>query len=156
MRKPHNRVVFSGSRDWPNARYILQELKQLDPKVITVLHGACPPKIIKGPDGTDVYLGADYMVDQIARKLGFTVEKHPANWTELGRKAGPIRNRQMIETGVDMLIAFQKDHSTGTQTAIDYAYERNKLIRLYTYIGNGKASFKVIEPWLDKVKYGKV
>jgi UDP-N-acetylmuramoylalanine-D-glutamate ligase len=39
--------------------------------------------------------------------LEFTdYEEYPANWKKHGKAAGPIRNKQMLDSGVDLVIAF--------------------------------------------------
>ena len=44
------------------------------------------------------------------------LECYPADWDRHGKAAGPIRNQRMIDTGVDLVVAFHDDleHSKGT------------------------------------------
>jgi predicted polyphosphate/ATP-dependent NAD kinase len=56
--------------------------------------------------------GADQLGEQWAKNHGFPVEVYPADWETHGRAAGVIRNQQMLETGVDLLIAFPGGRGT--------------------------------------------
>jgi hypothetical protein len=62
--------------------------------------------------------GADTLAREWAESRGITVEPYPAKWQEYGRKAGPIRNRQMIDEGrPDYAAVFYdrpRDKSRGT------------------------------------------
>jgi hypothetical protein len=39
-------------------------------------------------------------------------EPHPADWTRYGRRAGPIRNQEMLDSGIDLVIAFPGGRGT--------------------------------------------
>lgn len=49
--------------------------------------------------------GADRVMEQAALWLGMKVEAHPARWIELGRAAGPVRNRKMVWLGASLCVA---------------------------------------------------
>jgi hypothetical protein len=83
-----------------------------------VIHGAASRK----PRGVE--RSADMLADRAARELGFTVEPHPADWKRHGKAAGPIRNLAMLDTKPDLVLAFQRDGSRGTQHTIDEARKR--------------------------------
>lgn len=87
------RIIVCGGRHYSDAsavRAVLEEYADQDP---TIVHGSCPT-------------GADYLADQIALELGHKVERWPADWPRLGRKAGPMRNEQMARRGAGLCIAF--------------------------------------------------
>lgn len=46
-----------------------------------------------------------------------TISRYPALWREHGHRAGPIRNQQMLDTGVDYVVGFHNDieSSRGTR-----------------------------------------
>lgn len=75
--------------------------------------------------------------DQIPFELGDLdewggVEKYPADWEKYGRKAGPIRNQQMIDEGKpDLVIAFPTEKSTGTWDMIRRAKKHNIEVAVY-------------------------
>lgn len=62
-------------------------------EVITLVHGGCPDS-------------PDMLADAAARKLGWQVETHKADWLTHGKQAGFIRNREMIDLGADVCLAF--------------------------------------------------
>lgn len=110
-------VVVTGSRDWVRSDIIEAALRELPPKS-TVIHGA--------------QRGADYIAEKIAKRLGHTVEPYPVSneeWVRLGRRAGPIRNKQMLrrlqalyEEGERCyVLAFPLPESTGTPNCIHQA-----------------------------------
>lgn len=60
---------------------------------ILIIHGAA--------------IGADSLADIWARENKCPVESYPAEWDKYGKKAGYIRNQQMIDEGYpDVVIAF--------------------------------------------------
>jgi len=90
------RIVVTGGRDFTDAVVINRALDAVHAKhVITELvHGDCPT-------------GADKLSDLWAISKGVKVRKFPADWRKLGRRAGPIRNQQMIDEGKpDAAVAF--------------------------------------------------
>lgn len=73
---------------------------------------------------TSLVHGAAKGADELAglwassRRLGSIIE-FPANWDKHGRRAGPIRNQEMIETKPDMVVAFPG--GTGTADMVKRA-----------------------------------
>lgn len=102
------RVLVCGSRSWTDTDTIALTLALL-PRDTEVIHGAGR--------------GADLLAAQEATILGFTVTAFPANW-KLGRRAGPMRNEQMLDTRPDRVIAFWDGVSRGTAHTIDGARRR--------------------------------
>jgi len=106
------RVLVCGDRNWKDAILIQERLSQL-PSGAVVLHGDCR--------------GADRIAGNVAEFLGLEVEKYPANWDKYGRSAGPIRNRDMLDTRPHLVIAFHDDltKSKGTKDCVTEARNRN-------------------------------
>ncbi len=113
-------VVVYGSRHWNDAAAIEGVLDELGGPLM-VLHGDCR--------------GADKMAERIARERGWYTEAYPADWKRYGKRAGPIRNREMIQAshGVDMVLAFHEDlsQSRGTRDMIFAANKAGIEVRLY-------------------------
>jgi hypothetical protein len=113
------KVLVCGSRNWTERTLIrlhLASFVMYDTDEQTCIHGHAP--------------GADQIAGEIALDLGYWVEPHPANWRKYGKKAGPIRNREMLDRQPDVVLAFQKGASRGTQDTIDEARCRGIPVRV--------------------------
>jgi hypothetical protein len=99
------RILVTGSRDWEDHEFIwhvLNELVVTDPVLVS---GHCPT-------------GADLTCEGVALDFGWKVEAHPADWNKHGKRAGFVRNAEMVALGADVCLAFIKDDSKGaTMTA---------------------------------------
>lgn len=56
--------------------------------------------------------GADMMGERWAYQRRIPSEAHHAQWKEHGRKAGPMRNTEMLCSGADMVVAFPGGRGT--------------------------------------------
>lgn len=103
------RVLFCGDRNWRLRKPIAQELLKLNEKTTIIVHGAAR--------------GADSMAAMIAQDMGFKTEAHPAQWELYGRAAGPIRNQEMLDSGIDLVLAFHENlaRSKGTKDMVKRA-----------------------------------
>ena len=108
------RVLICGSRDYSDRTRMEDELSVILVAGDVVVHGGAP--------------GADALAGDIAwRMFRFAVEVHQANWAECGRRAGPIRNIEMLESGVDVVYAFVNKpmaESRGTAHCVQEARKR--------------------------------
>lgn len=82
---------------------------------MTLIHGAA-----RGADAL-----ADEWAVQDGDSEGLTVEAYPAAWDKYGKRAGYIRNQQMLDEGdPDIVVAFRSaGESRGTDIMIDLARE---------------------------------
>ncbi len=93
------RVLITGSRPWKDEQAIRDALASVialqGPENVTVVHGAASR-------------GADAIADRVATSWGggLTVERHPADWARHGRRAGFVRNAEMVALGADVCLAF--------------------------------------------------
>lgn len=90
------RILVTGSRSWTDEHVVHAELDRLHELhgPLTIVHGACPT-------------GADFFASTWAiGKRDVTVERHRADWKQLGRSAGPERNARMVDLGADVCLAF--------------------------------------------------
>lgn len=76
--------------------------------------------------------GADALGGQWGVAHHHTVEYFPAEWDQLGRKAGFVRNEQMACRG-QILIAFWDGQSKGTRHMIDLALKHGLEVHVYRY-----------------------
>ncbi len=122
------RVLITGSRNWrypATIRRVLETLAATTPH-LTVVHGGAQ--------------GADRMAGDYARDRGWNVEVHHADWStcaddcsrserhrRVGKRgeycptAGHRRNQRMVQAGADVVLAFWRDHSSGTANCLDLA-----------------------------------
>ena len=88
VRKRRMRVVVCGDRfQGLYEEDIRREISSL-PSDAIIIHGGCQ--------------GVDTLAGKIAIELGYIVEVYSANWSKYGKAAGPIRNKQMVDSGVDL------------------------------------------------------
>lgn len=97
------RVLVCGSRHWKDEDFIDGFVASLVPKGAVIIHGAAR--------------GADSMAGQSAERHGLECLAFPADWDRHGKRAGFLRNQQMLdEAGPTMVAAFTYDiyQSRGT------------------------------------------
>ena len=117
------RVLVCGDRHWNDAMKIFDVLTGLKDQYgrFTVVQGGAN--------------GADALAGQVALTLRLGCEVYPADWKKYGRRAGPIRNRQMLDTRPDLVLAFHDDleHSRGTKDCVSEATRRGIRVRIITH-----------------------
>ncbi|MBE6598206.1 MAG: DUF2493 domain-containing protein [Ruminococcaceae bacterium] len=112
---PVKRIVIAGCRDYND----YCEAKQYLDFRLSVIRKENNIVIVSGCAS-----GADSIGERYAEENGFEIEKHPADWKKYGRKAGPIRNKQMAEVS-DYIICFWDGKSKGTKSMIECAKNSN-------------------------------
>jgi len=103
------RIVFTGSRHWKDESIVFECLK----KIISMYGKNETTVVVGGAKGLDT------IVVNLSRSLGLNVEVFNADWNLYGKKAGPVRNQKMLESGADLVIAFPEKESRGTRHMID-------------------------------------
>ena len=110
------RILVTGSRDFTDWRAITIALTETadGDRNVTLVQGCAK--------------GTDFLAAQAARKMGWQVEDHPADWNApcrdtCGKRdhrrpgrggvtycpaAGDYRNQEMVDTGADVCLAFYK------------------------------------------------
>jgi hypothetical protein len=134
------RILLTGSRDWDDRRAIYDALERIvsdhalhyepdeygnylpDPDKITVVHGACPT-------GADEWAN-QWAISNCDMRL---VEQHPADWERYGKRAGPIRNQEMVDLGADLCIAFIRNGSRGATHTAQQAAKAGIPTRVFRY-----------------------
>jgi len=74
--------------------------------------------------------GADALAVRFARKFGLPLDIVNADWETHGRKAGPIRNTEIVRRS-DVVAAFWDGHSRGTRDSIAKARMAGKRIMIF-------------------------
>lgn len=119
------RLLVTGSRGWPEFKETLEVVEGalwdwLIDHEHTSAHPLDPlPVLVVG----DCKTGVDHIAERFWRSMGLPVERHRANWTAYGRSAGPKRNREMVESGVDSCLAFPRGMSRGTRGCLQIAVQ---------------------------------
>ena len=74
--------------------------------------------------------GIDTLAIKVAKELYLQTQEYPADWEGLGKKAGFVRNEDMV-TAADMVIAYWNGTSKGTKHSIDLALRKGKELRVH-------------------------
>lgn len=108
------RALITGSRIFNDA-YIMNlaldgfcEEREVDKKSLVLVHGGAK--------------GADTLAGLWAKRNGVPCEVHIPDWS-MGRGAGLKRNKDMLDTGVDIVIAFPRGEARGTRHMMKIARE---------------------------------
>lgn len=104
------KVAIVGSRTFKNLDGIRKFIELLDRGTIIISGGA---------------VGVDRCAEKKAKELGMRTLIFPANWDRYGKRAGFLRNQEIVKNS-DYVIAFWDGTSKGTQHSINLAKEMNK------------------------------
>lgn len=102
------RVAIVGSRDFPDLEAVRAYVRALPRGTVIVSGGA---------------RGVDRAAAQEGRRLGLEVVELFADWDRLGRRAGIVRNRRVLDF-CDRVVAFWDGVSRGTRDVIEEARRR--------------------------------
>ncbi len=97
------RVLVCGGRDYADQQAVDAVLRTVSEHAV-IVHGAAR--------------GADSLAANFADATGRKVEAYPADWDQYGKAAGAIRNKQMLDTGIDVVIAFPGGRGTAHMKGI--------------------------------------
>lgn len=126
------RILITGSRTWTNLIEIEEamikgynDLRDAglvpDGERVTIVHGGA--------------LGADMLAGMVARELRhlFDEEVHPAQWAVYGKRAGFLRNKEMVDAGADLCLAFIRNDSKGATMCAALADDASIPVRRSLY-----------------------
>ena len=119
------RVIVTGSRKWANTEAVYEALWD-----VYETHG--PFELRHGDCATGADAAAHHWFEVAGGYVDCTEQRFPANWTR-GHKAGPERNRRMIEAGADLVLAFPLPEGSGTQHTMRLAREAGIEIKEYRH-----------------------
>lgn len=95
------RILITGSRDWTDRPCITQAIANAmndhhaSIEDTVIVHGAAA--------------GADRLAEEVAQFMGIKTDPHPVtpeDWDRIGKRAGILRNIQMVKSGADICLAF--------------------------------------------------
>lgn len=116
------RILITGSRDWDDEQLIEDALEFWSElatgQQTTLISGACPT-------------GADAIAEKLAERWGWTIERHPADWSTHGKRAGYLRNKEMVDSKPDLCVGFVKNNSRGATMTLRLAEEAGIPTRRY-------------------------
>ena len=110
------RILVTGSRDWCHLPRLYEALE-------TAAILASPRRVIFVQGGAR---GVDTDTKNWAVENGYEVITYPAEWRKNGiynPQAGLLRNREMVEAGADVALAFIRRGSRGATHCADLAEE---------------------------------
>jgi hypothetical protein len=114
------RIGIVGSRHFPSREVVQLFLKSLPRDTVIVSGGA---------------EGVDRWSVEIGESLGMKTLVFQADWQRHGRKAGPIRNVEIV-SNIDELVAFWDGESRGTLNTIVLATGAGLPMRIFDQAGN--------------------
>ena len=112
--KQSRRIAVVGSREYPNLEAVRQFVREQERTTVIISGGA---------------RGVDTAAVEEARRLGMPYEVHLPDWQAHGRKAGILRNHQIVKSA-DEVVAFWDGQSRGTQSTIQEAKAVGKPVRV--------------------------
>jgi hypothetical protein len=111
------KVIIAGSRDFTDYELLSRKLDH-------ILSLKSDIVIISG-----MARGTDLLAVKYASERGLKVMKFPADWDKHGKKAGYIRNIEMLKC-CDAVVCFRIGQSLGTSHMIEIANEYRKPLRI--------------------------
>ena len=116
------RVIIAGTRTFSDyellERHVRHMLSRKSREEVEIVSGGAA--------------GADRLGERFARENGYKLRVFPADWERYGRRAGILRNQQMVDYA-DALIAFHDGQSRGTAHVIAAAREAGLLVSVKVY-----------------------
>ncbi len=104
------KIAIVGSRTYKHTLRIRTYMEQLSKDTVIISGGAT---------------GVDSIAAYEANRLGLTMIVYPADWNTHGKKAGYLRNIQIVDMA-DEVLAFWNGISKGTQHTINIARQKHK------------------------------
>lgn len=109
------KIAIVGSRDYPRLEEVRQFVREQERTTVIVSGGA---------------RGVDTAAVDEARRLRMSYEIYPPDWNRYGRRAGLVRNEEII-CAADEVVAFWDGKSSGTAHAMQLARDANKPLTVF-------------------------
>lgn len=129
------RIAIVGSRGYPRIDLVTGLLHRLHRHAmatgqpITIVSGTWPGSRGNMPPGVDETAIAT------AQALEMPVAVYAADWKTYGKRAGPLRNRTIVENS-DRLVAFWTLTTRGTADVLDLALAKGIVAKVYGPAGD--------------------
>lgn len=114
------RIAIIGSRHYPRPAPVAAYISRL-PADTVVVSGGAP--------------GVDSMAEEAAASRGLETLVFNADWRQLGRRAGPIRNARIV-AHADRVVAFWDGASRGTLNTVVLALRAGLPVEIYDCEGD--------------------
>jgi hypothetical protein len=113
------RVLVTGSRTWSDGALITRVIDDIRYEIgmFVLVHGAAT--------------GVDTIASRWQTAWGRPSEAHPADWDRYGKRAGYVRNAEMVDAGADLCLAFIHNRSRGATMCADLAEKAGIPVRRY-------------------------
>lgn len=111
-------VAVIGSRGFNDYEFFKEKLEYLicNLEEVSFVSGGCPS-------------GGDKLIKTYCQEKGLTLTEHLADWNTLGKKAGFVRNKLIVDDCTH-LIAFWDGQSKGTLSSIKMAEKSEKPVKI--------------------------
>lgn len=106
------RILITGSRTWQKEMTIRDAIE--DQWLTTLIHEQ--NTLVHGGAA-----GADTMAAKWGDFFAMDIEGHLADWQKHGKRAGFVRNAEMVALGADVCLAFIRDESKDATMTADLA-----------------------------------
>lgn len=114
------KIAIVGSRGFTDLNQVSAYVRALPPGTIIVSGGA---------------MGVDRAAENAAKRAGMETKIFPANWPLYGKRAGYLRNVDIVTTS-DRVVAFWDGQSKGTLHSIELARKQRKPLEIFTPTAN--------------------
>ena len=108
------KIAVVGSRTFPRLDMVRQFVWEQERTTVIVSGGA---------------IGVDEAAVSEAKRLGMPYEVHLPDWQRYGRRAGAVRNQQIVDAAHEV-VAFWDGVSKGTKITMDLAQQAGKPLRV--------------------------
>lgn len=98
------KILVCGGRDYPDEGYVFKILDHIVPFDAMIIHGGAK--------------GADALADSWAKCRIVKIKVYKADWEKYGKKAGILRNIEMLKENPDLVIAFPGGKGTKHMVSI--------------------------------------
>jgi hypothetical protein len=114
------RVIIAGSRNFNDYGIVKKKLNAIlkNQKEVTIISGTAN--------------GADKLGERYANDNHLKLEQYPAMWDLFGKKAGYMRNEEMVKVA-DAAIVFWDGKSKGSKHMIDISKKYNLKLRIVMF-----------------------